>query len=102
MGAIVGPINATATLASGITAINKLKSNSPTLNGLGQSNVITSNPTQASKSALESLSQGLSYTTSVEGASTSGKIKDTRVYVLESDISNTMKNVSVVESESVF
>jgi hypothetical protein len=102
MGAIVGPINAASTLASGISAIKKLQSNSPTLNGLGQSNVITSNPAQASKTALESLSQGINYTNLVEGASTSGKVKDTRVYVLESDISNTMKNVSVVESESVF
>lgn len=100
MGAIVGPINATATLASGITAIKKLQSNSPSLSGMGTPNM--NSPTQASKTALESLSQGINYTNLVEGASTSGKVKDTRVYVLESDISNTMKNVSVVESESVF
>jgi hypothetical protein len=102
MGAIVGPINATSTLASGISAIKELQSNSPTLNGLGQSNVITSNPTKASKSALESLSQGLSYTTSVEGASTNAKIRDTKVYVTETDIRSTMNRVSVAESESVF
>lgn len=100
MGAIVGPINATATLASGITAIKKLQSNSPSLSGMGTPNMNT--PTQASKTALESLSQGINYTNLVEGASVSGKIKDTRVYVLESDISSTQKNVSVIESESTY
>jgi hypothetical protein len=102
MGAIVGPINAASTLASGISAIKNLQSNSPTLNGLGQSNVITSNPAQASKTALESLSQGINYTNLVEGASTSAKIRDTKVYVTETDIRSTMNRVSVAESESVF
>lgn len=100
MGAIVGPINATATLASGITAIKKLQSNSPSLSGMGAPNMNA--PAQASKTALESLSQGINYTNLVEGASTSGKVKDTRVYVLESDISRTQKNVSVIESESTY
>lgn len=104
MGAIVGPINATATLASGITAIKKLQSGTPSLSGMGSvSNMMSSvNPSVANQSALESLSQGVNYTNMVQGSSTEETLKDTRVYVLESDISSTQKNVSVIESESTY
>jgi hypothetical protein len=100
MGAIVGPINATATLASGITAIKKLQSNSPSLSGMGAPNMNA--PAQASKTALESLNQGVNYTNLVEGGSIEESIKNQKVYVLESDISRTQKNVSVIESESTY
>lgn len=103
-GAIVGPINAAATIASGITAIKKLQSGTPSLSGVGNgSNIMSSvNPSVANQSALESLSQGVNYTNMVQGSSTEETLKDTRVYVLESDISSTQKNVSVIESESTY
>ena len=103
-GAIVGPINAAATLASGITAIKKLQSGTPSLSDMGSgSNMMSSvNPSVANQSALESLSQGVNYTNMVQGSSTEETLKDTRVYVLESDISRTQKNVSVIESESTY
>ena len=40
------------------------------------------------------------YSQSVQGASTEQSIQDTRVYVLESDISNTQGRVSVQETEN--
>lgn len=99
MGAIVGPINAGATLASGIAAINNIKKGA--LDGSSISNVSNA-PTQASKTALESLNQGINYTNLVEGGSIEESIKNQKVYVLESDISRTQKNVSVIESESTY
>lgn len=98
-GAIVGPINAGATLASGIAAINNIKKGA--LDGSSISNVSNA-PTQASKTALESLNQGINYTNLVEGGSIEESIKNQKVYVLESDISRTQKNVSVIESESTY
>lgn len=98
-GAIVGPLNAGATLASGIAAINNIKKGA--LDGSSISNVSNA-PTQASKTALESLNQGVNYTNLVEGGSIEESIKNQKVYVLESDISRTQKNVSVIESESTY
>jgi len=52
--------------------------------------------------ALTSMAAPVQYTSEVQGASTEGQIEDTRVYVLESDITNTQKKVSTTESEATF
>ena len=41
-------------------------------------------------------------TTQVTGASTEAAIKDNRVYVVESDITNTQRKVSTAEAEATF
>lgn len=55
-----------------------------------------------SGSALSSISAPVSYTSDVQGASTEREVEDTRVYVVESDITNTQRRVSTSESEARF
>lgn len=53
-------------------------------------------------SAVSSIQAPIQYTQDVQGASIENAIKDTRVYVVESDISNTQNRVDVTESEARF
>ena len=53
-------------------------------------------------SAVNSVIAPVQYTQDVQGASIEGAIKDTKVYVTETDISNTQNKVSVAESEARF
>ena len=55
-----------------------------------------------SMSALQQLQNGPQATTVIQGASTEMDVKDTRVYVVESDITNTQNKVKTIESESTF
>lgn len=71
----------------------------------GSSNLNSSVPTiapQMVQSGMNSNSSPLSYLRLNELANQTTKLPDTRVYVLESDISRTQKNVSVIESESMY
>lgn len=52
--------------------------------------------------ALSAASKPVDTVTTVRGASTEASIKDTRVYVLESDITDTQNRVKTIESESKF
>lgn len=52
--------------------------------------------------ALSAASRPIDSVRTVQGASEEAAIKDTRVYVLESDITNTQNRVKTVESESKF
>ena len=52
--------------------------------------------------AIASIQAPVQYTQDIQGASIEGAIKDTRVYVVESDISNTQNKVDVTESEARF
>ena len=52
--------------------------------------------------AVSSIQAPIQYTQDVQGASIENAIKDTRVYVVESDISNTQNRVDVTESEARF
>lgn len=53
-------------------------------------------------SALQQLQNGPQATTIVQGASTEEDVKDTRVYVVESDITSTQRKVKTIEDESTF
>jgi len=55
-----------------------------------------------STGALQSLVAPVQYTQDVQGASIEGAIKDTKVYVTESDITDTQRRVSVTEGEARF
>lgn len=55
-----------------------------------------------SSSAMTSMVAPVQYTSEVQGASTEGQVADSRVYVLESDITNTQRKVSTAESEATF
>lgn len=55
-----------------------------------------------STSAITSIEAPVQYTQDVQGANIEGAIKDSRVYVVESDITNTQNRVSVTENEARF
>lgn len=55
-----------------------------------------------STSALASINAPVQYTQDVQGSQIEGAIKDSRVYVTETDITNTQRKVSVAESEARF
>lgn len=86
-------LQATAIAASGGATIAKMVRTN-------KNNASQSAKTNVSTSALTSITAPVQYTQDVQGASIEGAIKDTRVYVLESDISNTQKKVNVAESEA--
>ena len=56
----------------------------------------------ASGSAVNSITAPVQYTQDVQGAEIEGSIKDSRVYVVESDITNTQDRVNVSETEATF
>lgn len=52
--------------------------------------------------AVQAMGQGVNSVTTIEGASADGNIKDTKVYVSETDISSTQHRVNVMESEAMY
>jgi hypothetical protein len=91
---IVGAVQTAATAALGGVQIAKIKSQ--TLNSATASGAI--NPTAINSMVIPPVQ----YSSAVQGASTEGAIKDTKVYVTESDIASTMNKVSVQESENTY
>ena len=97
-GPIMGSILSAFMLATGIAQINKIKAtefNNGSTSGAGAS-------ASPNTSAVNSVIAPVQYTQDVQGASIEGAIKDTKVYVTETDISNTQNKVSVAESEARF
>lgn len=89
-------IQAASILASGIMQINKIKKmtfeNSSSSVGGGAASV--------SSNAVSSIVAPVQYTQDIQGQSIEESIKNTRVYVTESDITNTQRRVSVAEDEN--
>ena len=52
--------------------------------------------------AIGTLIAPVQYTQDIQGASIEGAIKDTKVYVTETDISNTQNKVKVTENEAFY
>lgn len=96
---IVGGAMTAATAALGgvqIAAIKKQKfDGSTSVPDVAKANIPT-------PSALNSISPAVQTVNAVEGASVESNIKDTRVYVVETDIANTMNKVNVIESEATY
>lgn len=91
---IVGGIQTAATAALGAAQIAKIKSQ--TMNSAIASGAI--NPTSVNNMIVPPVQ----YSAAVQGASTEGAIKDTKVYVTETDIVSTMTKVSVQETENTY
>ena len=87
----MGAIQSASILGMGIANIQKIKQTS--FDG-------GNTPSISSGAIANSIIAPNAYSQSVQGASTEQSIKDTRVYVLESDISNTQGRVSVQETEN--
>ena len=96
-GPILGSILSAFMLATGIMQINKSKNTDMNDNGSTSSAGASPNT-----SAINSVIAPVQYTQDVQGASIEGAIKDTKVYVTETDISNTQNKVSVTENEARF
>ena len=100
LGPIVGGINAAAVIAMGAANIAKIKSTQVSTSGGGSasgSGAVVPN-VQSYSSELP-----VNFTRNVTGASEVDELnKPTKVYVLESDISDAMSKVSIRESESSF
>ena len=101
LGPILGPILGASLsammLATGIAQIAKIKKTQ--FGGGGNASGASASPNAG---AVSSVIAPVQYTSDVQGASIEGAIKDTRVYVLETEISNTQKKVDVAESEARF
>ena len=86
-------IQAATIATTGALNINKIKST--TYQGGGSASV--------SSSAVQStIIPPVQYSAAVQGASTEGAIKNTKVYVTETDIKNTSNKVSVQETENTY
>jgi chromosome segregation ATPase len=84
------------TITTGAIQIANIKKQ--TLDGGGGSE----SPVIPSLSALNAMGTPVAATTNIEGASTEGVTTDTRVYVLESDISNSQNDVKTTVAEATF
>lgn len=86
-------LQATAIAASGGATIAKMTKTN-------KSNAKSSASAKPNTSSLATLVAPVQYTQDVQGAQIEGSIRDSRVYVTESDITNTQRKVDVVESEA--
>lgn len=98
MGPIIGSINAALVATTGGLQISQIKKQKNPYGGSSSS----SDTATPSLSSLQMLGQGVNPTTEIEGASVEGKVKDTKIYVTETDVRNTMNRVRVIEQESTF
>lgn len=94
---IAGAIQTAATAALGAAQIAKIKSAQFGNSGSGGGSANTS-----SAAVSNMIMPPVQYSNAVQGASTEGAIKDTKVYVTETDIANTQRKVSVQESENTY
>ena len=94
---IVGGLLSSMMLATGIMQIQKIKSTQ--FNGGGSTSGSSATPNTA---AIASIQAPVQYTQDVQGANIEGAIRDTKVYVTETDITDTQKRVEVTENEAMF
>ena len=98
-GPIMGSILSAFMLATGIMQINKIKATQFNGNGSTSSAGASASPNTG---AINSVIAPVQYTQDVQGASIEGAIKSSKVYVTETDITNTQNKVSVTENEARF
>lgn len=95
---IIGSTLSAMMLGTGIAQIAKIKQQQ--FNGSGSSGSGAS--ASPNTSAVAAVTAPVQYTQDVQGASIEGAIKDTRVYVTETDITDTQKKVDVTEQEAIY
>ena len=94
-GPILGAILTAMMVGTGIAQIVKIKNTQ--FDSKGGVNTSTTTP---NTSAINSVIAPVQYTQDVQGASIEGAIKDSKVYVTETDITDTQNKVHVSESEA--
>lgn len=96
-GLAMAAINTAATAALGAAQIAKIKQTKFGDKGGGGSSA-----TPSTGAVSNMIMPPVQYSNAVQGASTEGAIKDTKVYVTETDIADTQRKVSVQESENTY
>lgn len=88
-------------IASGVAQINQIKKQ--TFNGGGSGAVASTPSASPSVTAVQAMGgPAVNPVTNIEGASTEGTIQESRVWVSETDITDTQNKVKTVESESTY
>ena len=97
--AIAAATMATSVLASGIAQLVQIKNanKNSTLGGK-----VTGNISSPSQQAIATINAPVQYTQDLNSVNIESAIKAQKVYVVESDITNTQKKVSVAESEATY
>ena len=88
-----------AVLASGVAQIQQIH-NATSNGGLGDIGFDFGSLSTPSTSAINNLVTPVQYTQDVQGASIEGAIRNSKVYVTETDITNTQNRVRVTETEA--
>lgn len=101
MGPIIGAAMSALVAATGIMQINQIKKQR--FDG-GESGTVASTPSASpSITAVKAMGgPAVNPVTNIEGASTEGDVQESRVWVSETDITDTQKKVRTVESESTY
>lgn len=99
-GPIMGGILTASTIAMGTMNINNIKKQ--TLDNAGKDSGSGNTTQMPAVNTAALLSSPVNYTTEIKGAKAVEDAQDTRVYVLESDITSTVDKVRVVEEESTY
>jgi hypothetical protein len=97
---ITGGLMTAATATLGALQIDSIKKQ--TFNGSSSGSATASTPSVPSINTGALLGSPVNYMTEVQGASVEENMVDTRVYVVESDITDTVNRVRVAEEESTF
>lgn len=88
-------------IASGVAQINQIKKQ--TFNGGGSGAVASTPSASPSVTAVQAMGgPAVNPVTNIEGASTEGTIQESRVWVSETDITDTQNKVKTVETESTY
>lgn len=93
--AAMAAINAASVLAAGSVQIASIQRQQFGSASTGAASASISNVARTMNTPVQ-------MTQDIQGAETIGAIKDTKVYVTETDITNTQKKVDIAETESVF
>lgn len=102
-GIIAGAVAAAATVASGMVEVNKIRNTQISTSGSGTSSATgTTALGSVSNSALSVAATQVTNTRNTNTTSDIDNLPDTKVYVLESDITNAQHNVRTTVSEATF
>ena len=101
LGPIIGAAMSALVAATGIMQINQIKKQR--FDG-GESGTVASTPSASpSITAVKAMGgPAVNPVTNIEGASTEGTVQESRVWVSETDITDTQRKVRTVESESTY
>ena len=101
LGPIIGAAMSALVAATGIMQINQIKKQR--FDGGGSETVASTPSASPSVTAVKAMGgPAVNPVTNIEGASTEGTVQESRVWVSETDITDTQKKVRTVESESTY